>query len=142
MRNYEVKKNLDGQMIVINTSNWNWLGFLFTWIYLLIKKQWNEGAIIAVVAIFVSFFPEFVSRDSYDAANILSYGIGIGIWIYVGLNANSWMLKKYAHLPSVNINAMNKTHALQLAMEEFNNRNNGNIIEKEKIEVNPVNGLT
>jgi len=81
-------------LIKKDRTSWNWAGFLFTWAWLLYRKMYLFGGVVAAGTAFMVFSEPLVGTDLSSASLAIS-----GI---VGAYGNSWYLRHtYKHVTSI-----------------------------------------
>ncbi|WP_392563339.1 DUF2628 domain-containing protein [Orbus wheelerorum] len=65
MKNYKVFKHSDGRIEAVK-QGWSWPGFLFGFIWALVKKLWLVAGVLVAIAIITGILVEVTAPDSYS----------------------------------------------------------------------------
>jgi len=82
MKTFSIYKNIQGQYKAIK-DGWNWVAFLFSWIWAFFTKQWALGCIL----LFANWGFGVVVL-SHPEMSIFINLVNLGIAILLGLNGN------------------------------------------------------
>jgi hypothetical protein len=88
MKRYKILKSPLGMIEAVKIG-WSWPGFLFTMIWLLVKKLYVTAGIVWSIAIVITFV------ELETGGTVFSSFFSVSIGLIAGLKGNQWRVKNF-----------------------------------------------